>query len=77
MNTTQDEAIVKRKKAARNPVTQNSRMRSCVISLSSVWYEFIVAQETIAIQFYNRVLYLLRNNLFYHKNIAGKEVKFD
>ena len=77
MNTTQDEAIVKRKKAARNPVSNNSAMRSCMISLSPVWYEQIAAQETIAIQFYNRVLYLLRNNLFYHEHIAGKEVKFD
>ena len=32
MNTTQDEAILKRKKAARNPVTQSSDMRSWVIS---------------------------------------------
>lgn len=67
----------KRKKAPRKPVSRNSGMRSCVISLSSAWHDQIAAQETIAIQFYNRVLYLLRNNLFYHEHLAGKAVKFD
>lgn len=75
MNTEQVET--KRKKAPRKPVTRNSGMRSCLISLSSAWHDQIASQETIAIQFYNRVLYLLRNNLFYHEHLAGKAVKFD
>lgn len=67
----------KRKKAPRKPIPVNSGMRSCIISLASAWNEQIAQQETIAIQFYNRVLYLLRNNFFYHEHIAGKSVKFD
>lgn len=66
----------KRTKAKRKAVS-NSGMRSCVISLSKAWHQQIAQQETVAIEFYNRVLYLLRNNLFYHDYLVGREVKFD
>jgi transposase len=40
------------------------------ISLSKHWTPTLLAQETIAIMFYNQVNYLLRQNLFFH---SGKQ----
>ncbi len=55
MNTDQENKP-KRTKAKRKFVTKSSDMRSCVISLSKAWNQQVAQQETVAIEFYNRVL---------------------
>ena len=64
-------------KSKRKPVSTNSGMRSVVISLPKCCTSILEAQELIAIQLYNRALYLLRNNFFYHEHLSGKPVAFD
>jgi putative transposase len=49
------------------------------ISLSKHWTPTLLAQETLAMMFYNQVNYLLRQNFFFHsgQNYDESTVKFD
>ncbi len=66
-----------RKKHPRKDIG-TSLMCSVTVALSKDYNAILQAQQTTAIEFYNRVLYLLRNNYFYHEHQAGKaEQRFD
>ncbi len=66
-----------RKKRPRKDIGA-SLMCSVTVELSKDYNAVLQAQQTTAIEFYNRVLYLLRNNYFYHEHQTGKtEQRFD